>query len=572
MKVLNKIIKFLSADNSLILNKEFNHHLFINLLSIFSLIFIGTITINGVLESESTLIIALNSLAVLLLIVNLTVHNRKGKKRDNSVLTGNILTIILSAYILAALFTGKIQGGNVFWFTTYPIIVLLTTNKKANLFALLLLLIILLSPLFLTFPVFVGSWPQFTNGIAFLTVYTANFTIVYLMIRAIQNMVKQKDSKIFQIQDELKDKKEFISKVSHQIRTPLNNIVVVSNMLNPSELGEQEKDYFDTILASTNNLVDVVNSFSDITNVDVQERKKNEITFDLNNTLQNTKNLFVDKESESTEYPIQINSDIDYPLIGDPVKVKQIFLNLIEQILKHSRTKQIDINISHKNSSAENGLAEVTFELSTRGLQQIDKDIREKSESVRTQKVIDHLELHIAERTIKSLGGKLQVLAQPENYTFRFVLNFKKAEEEPMEEEISEMAPSHKKEHIDISDANVLLVEDNLINQKIVVLSLKKSVKNVDVANNGKEALDKFGSVKYDIILMDIQMPVMNGIVTTKKIRNIEKSTNSHTPIIAITANALLGDKEECLAAGTDDYISKPFQIETLLDKMKKLL
>ena len=95
---------------------------------------------------------------------------------------------------------------------------------------------------------------------------------------------------------------------------------------------------------------------------------------------------------------------------------------------------------------------------------------------------------------------------------------------------------------------------------------------NVEVANNGKEALDKFGSAKYDVILMDIQMPIMNGIVTTKKIRSIEKSTNTHTPIIAITANALLGDKEECLAAGMDDYISKPFQIETLLNKMEQQL
>jgi CheY-like chemotaxis protein len=125
---------------------------------------------------------------------------------------------------------------------------------------------------------------------------------------------------------------------------------------------------------------------------------------------------------------------------------------------------------------------------------------------------------------------------------------------------------------IKLSDANVLLVEDNLINQKIVLLSLKKAVKNVDVANNGKEALDKFGSIKYDVILMDIQMPIMNGIVTTKKIRNIEKSSNTHTPIIAITANALLGDKEECLAAGMDDYISKPFQIETLIKKIEQHL
>jgi CheY-like chemotaxis protein len=125
---------------------------------------------------------------------------------------------------------------------------------------------------------------------------------------------------------------------------------------------------------------------------------------------------------------------------------------------------------------------------------------------------------------------------------------------------------------VDLKDSNILLVEDNLINQKIVILSIQKLVKNIDVANNGKEALDKFGTSKYDIILMDIQMPVMDGILATKKIREIESSTNHHTPIIAITANALAGDKENCLAAGMNDYISKPFQPEVLVQKIRNLL
>jgi CheY-like chemotaxis protein len=129
-----------------------------------------------------------------------------------------------------------------------------------------------------------------------------------------------------------------------------------------------------------------------------------------------------------------------------------------------------------------------------------------------------------------------------------------------------------KSNPVELRDANVLLVEDNLINQKIVVLSIQKLVKSIDIANNGKEALDKFGTSKYDIILMDIQMPIMDGIIATKKIREIEQSTNTSTPIIAITANALAGDKEICLAAGMDEYISKPFQVEILIQKITKLL
>jgi CheY-like chemotaxis protein len=125
---------------------------------------------------------------------------------------------------------------------------------------------------------------------------------------------------------------------------------------------------------------------------------------------------------------------------------------------------------------------------------------------------------------------------------------------------------------VELNNANILLVEDNAINQKIIILSLKNHVKNIDIANNGKDALDKFGITKYDLILMDIQMPVINGIAATKKIRELEATTNTQTPIIAITANALSGDKEACLAAGMNDYISKPFQVEVLVNKMKMLL
>ncbi|MBS0011963.1 MAG: response regulator, partial [Bacteroidales bacterium] len=121
-----------------------------------------------------------------------------------------------------------------------------------------------------------------------------------------------------------------------------------------------------------------------------------------------------------------------------------------------------------------------------------------------------------------------------------------------------------------LSDARVLLVEDNITNQTIVTISLRSKVKSIDTAVNGKEALDMFGKSNYDIILMDIQLPVMDGIMVSKKIREIEASTSKHTPIIAITANAMLGDKEKCLSAGIDDYLSKPYQPQKLLDMISR--
>jgi len=129
-----------------------------------------------------------------------------------------------------------------------------------------------------------------------------------------------------------------------------------------------------------------------------------------------------------------------------------------------------------------------------------------------------------------------------------------------------------EKIHKEMKNIKILLVEDNLINQKITHLTLKPLVHSIDTASNGKEALDKFGTTSYDLILMDIQMPVMSGLVAAEKIRALESSTNTHVPIIAITANAMLGDKEKCISSGIDDYISKPFQPSALIDKIKKFI
>ncbi len=174
-------------------------------------------------------------------------------------------------------------------------------------------------------------------------------------------------------------------------------------------------------------------------------------------------------------------------------------------------------------------------------------------------------------KLIEYLSGSLLISHKDNVDYYSFILGFQKDLSRRLED-ISEKTRIDESKAVTLKEANILLVEDNLINQKIVILSLKGMVKNIDLASNGKEALARFGTSKYDIILMDIQMPVMDGIVATKKIREIESSSNIQTPIIAITANALSGDRENCLAVGMNDYISKPFQVDILIQKMMALL
>lgn len=570
MKIFNSIANFLYGKGDSFKIKSYNQVIIFRIISLITIGFLLVYGLDEAFTTQETLLLVTHFAALGFISINLFLATNK-EKRFN--LSKNIFITIITVFFLAMLLLGKVKEQDILILCTYPLFTVLLADKRGNLFSLLFFIASILILFFPTPELYQINF-AFTYKILFIVAYVSSFVLILLLKETIQNLVSRYQEEISQVQEELKDKEEFISNVSHQIRTPLNNIVVVSNMIDPSELDEKHKDYFDTILASTNNIVDVVNSFSEVTNVDIQERKRYEIRFGLMNTIQNTIKLFTDKES-SEEGVISIETKVESDLKGDPVKIKQVFLNLIEQILKHSEKENRKIYIYLDKEELDEENVKVTFKLITLGLKELVNKIKAKNKQQQKERIINALEINIAQRTIRSLGGNIETKISPDEQQFTFSLKFSKVqekEEQLDEEEQKTQASESQKPAINLENANVLLVEDNLINQKIVLLSLKKVVKNVDVANNGKEALDKFGSVKYDMILMDIQMPVMNGIVTTKKIRNIEKSTNTHTPIIAITANALLGDKEECLAAGTDDYISKPFQIETLMNKMKALL
>jgi CheY-like chemotaxis protein len=323
--------------------------------------------------------------------------------------------------------------------------------------------------------------------------------------------------------------------------------------------------------------VGVVNNIVRVSDIEISEKKDYNIKFDLYSALNNTIRLF--QKNENLEINLNFPGQIRQTLIGDPIKVKQIFMNLIDNIGKfHSQRKAfIDVRVWISKENEEVFTTGIELKTPLIPIRFI-SDIQVKTPA--GQAGMDAyenevLDFTIARKLIEQAKGRMDVTNTTQFTLFTFDLQFKKLDVVKPElhpEKKTGGSASVKKPAVELKNSNVLLVEDNLINQKIVLLSLKKVVKNIDVANNGKEALDKFGSSKYDIVLMDIQMPIMDGILATKKIREIETGTNAFTPIIAITANALSGDREVCLAAGMNDYIAKPFQIEVLIQKMRDLL
>ncbi|MCK5029244.1 MAG: response regulator [Bacteroidales bacterium] len=576
MNFIDKIIKLctISTDKIDSKNEYFHKATIFNFYSFSSLTLLLIFGLISIILGNIILFVVLAGLFVITAI-NLIIFQKKG----NYLFSSNVFSILLALFLIWLLYSGQVNNQGIVFYTLYPAFIILLLGKKrgnpSSLVFFVLSGIAILLPLIFSFEL------EFSlmNQILFVLLYVVCF-IFFNIYENIQEI--RRNDMLIEIQKakhETQVKEEFISKISHQIRTPLNNLVVVTNIVNDSNLDEKQKDLIDTIQASTNNLVNVVNNIAEISNVDLLQSKDYNQNFNLETTIKNTINLYSNEDSQNISFPLTISKDINFQLFGDPVKIKQVFLNLIENILKNTKDGEKPIPIDIKKLSESNEIVEILYAISTKDLTQISEITKiqniEKTKKGKIAAIVKLLDFNIANKIIESLNGNVEIDITPDNFEFRFILKFRKGESFPDERILSkESTLPHidTGESISLKDSNVLLVEDNLINQKIVLLSLKKSVKSVDIANNGKEALDKFGSVKYDIILMDIQMPIMNGIVTTKKIRNIEKSTNTHTPIIAITANALLGDKEECLAAGMDDYISKPFQIETLVKKMEQQL
>jgi len=583
MKLANKLLKISSFNLEGKCEKDIYLKLIqLSVSSLVLIVFFVAQSVFAILLIDSLLLMLASVLAAFVLAINLNIAIKR--KYTNGLST--VAAIVSGIGLLFSIFYGNVGVIGTLILGLYPFLVIsMLGSNKGSYYSIAFGIICILS---FFVPLEINTiYQQPLSFKLFLAIsYLVSLTLAYMFEVIKMKIVLYSEKEVLDEKNANKLNEEFIAKLSHQIRTPLNNIMVISNILTGTVLDDKQRDMIDTIQASTNNLVNVLNSMVEISNVDIRESSDFNINFNLQTTINNTLKLFSSQSFNNISLNLKIDESLPKNYFGDPIKIKQIFLNIIENIIKNKSSNKISIEIKVGKSKESQEFVELYFELkSNRPLMlPINENhsqfiVNETTfTSASTQIYIELLDLNITQKLIESKGGKLSIALTSDNASFTFPYNLTRVAEEfaDMPEFAKEegMRKDKPKTHaaVQLDNATVLLVEDNLINQKIVILSLKKLVKNIEIASNGKEALDKFGTSKYDIILMDIQMPIMNGIVATKKIREIEASTNSHTPIIAITANALLGDKEECIEAGMDDYISKPFQIEVLIQKMKNLL
>ncbi len=371
------------------------------------------------------------------------------------------------------------------------------------------------------------------------------------------------------VQELANTKSLFLANMSHEIRTPMNSIMGFLGLLQNSELGEVERDYVDTAYHSAEALLGIVNDILDFSKIEARKYEFNYRNFNLHKFLKEVIKSFHPLVSERQIcFLTEIEEDLPEYVVGDSIRLRQIFVNLIGNALKFTPAGGAVILGAHLRSTFGEG-CEVHFSVTDTGigvpeekLQEILKPFEQGDSSTTREYGGTGLGLTISHELIQCMGGKLEVASKEGlGAVFSFNVRFKLGEKEKAP--LSEGSLPH-----DNVTRTILIVEDNMVNQKLAVNILKKEGYKTVVANNGEEAIQLTKENQFDLILMDIQMPLLGGIQATESIRNMKGGEK--IPIVAFTANAMVGDREQYIEAGMDEYISKPIKKDELKDVIQK--
>lgn len=368
-----------------------------------------------------------------------------------------------------------------------------------------------------------------------------------------------------------KAKELFLANISHEIRTPINGIAGMASLLSQNPNANEQATYLQAIQSAADNLKVIINDILDLASIESGKLKFEQIGFNLNDLLHSLINTFTFQASEKKiELNYSLSEEANKIFIGDPVRLNQILLNLISNAIKFTHHGTISVSCFVKKKEAKRNI--LTFEVSDTGigipkdkLKTIFESFSQADASVTRKYGGTGLGLTIVKQLVELQHGTIQVKSEEGvGSTFSFSIPYEVGSRTNIKGHLVKESPLHKKT---LKDLSVLLVEDNDINRLYASSILKMWDCKVDTAENGYVAIEKIKNDYYDIVLMDIQMPVMDGFEATKAIHALPPPKNK-VPIIALTANATRKDLEQCLASGMNDAIPKPFTPEDLYDKL----